>query len=106
MYGLRDLIGEDSLNSALREFKNAYAFKSKPPYAGAPDLYRYLQKHVPDSLQYYLTDTWQKITLYDDQLKSVKAVPTGNKNEYQVTFNVNIDKVWIDESAMISPLKK
>jgi ABC-2 type transport system permease protein len=96
LYGLRDLIGEDSLNVALREFKNAYAFKSKPPYAGAPDLYRYLQKHVPDSLQYYLTDTWQKITLYDSKVTSVKAVPTANKNEYKVTFKANINKVWID----------
>ena len=96
MYGLRDLIGEDSLNSALREFKNAYAFKKQPPFAGLNDLYRYLQKHVPDSLQYFLTDTWQKITFYDSKVTSVKAVPTANKDEYKVTLKVNIDKVWID----------
>ncbi|TWI98632.1 ABC-type transport system involved in multi-copper enzyme maturation permease subunit [Mucilaginibacter frigoritolerans] len=99
LYGLRDLIGEDSLNNALLEFKNAYAFKNKPPFAGAPDLYHYLQKHVPDSLQYYLTDTWQKITLYDSKITSVKAVQTANKNEYKVTFKVNIDKVWIDKKG-------
>ena len=95
LYGLRDLIGEDSLNSALREFKNAYAFKNKPPYAGSNDLYRYLKKHVPDSLQYYLTDTWGKITLYDSKIISAKFVPTGNKDEYKVTFKDNIDKVWV-----------
>jgi ABC-2 type transport system permease protein len=76
LFGLRDLLGEDSMNAALRDFKNAYAFKSKPPFAGANDLYRYLQKHVPDSLQYYLTDTWQKITLYDNKLTEAKVVPT------------------------------
>ena len=27
LYGLRDLIGEDSMNNALREFRNAYALK-------------------------------------------------------------------------------
>ncbi len=106
LYGLRDLIGEDSLNNALREFKNAYAFKNKPPYAGAPDMYHYLQKHVPDSLQYYLTDTWQKITLYDSKTTAVKAVPTANKNEYKVMFKVNIDKVWIDKNGNDVPAKK
>lgn len=105
LYGLRDLIGEDSLNSALREFKNAYAFKNKPPYAGANDLYRYLQKHVPDSLQYYLSDTWQKITLYDNKVTDVKAVPTGNKNEYKVTLKVDVAKAWIDDKGNDVPAK-
>ncbi len=105
LYGLRDLIGEDSINIALREFKNAYAFKSKPPFAGSNDLYRYLQKHVPDSLQYYLTDTWQKITLYDNKVTDVKAVPTGKNNEYKVRLKVNVAKVWIDNKGNDVPAK-
>jgi ABC-2 type transport system permease protein len=103
LYGLRDLIGEDSLNSALKEFKNAYAFKNKPPFAGAPDLYRYLQKHVPDSLQYYLTDTWQKITLYDSKINSITMKPTGNKGEYKIDLKINIDKVWIGDKGQDIP---
>ena len=99
MYGLRDLMGEDSVNAALCDFKNAYAFKNKPPYAGSNDLYRYLQKHTPDSLQYYLTDTWQKITLYDSKVIDVKSAPTGNKNEYKVTMKVNVGKVYIDNKG-------
>jgi hypothetical protein len=99
MYGLRDLIGEDSLNSALRDFKQAYAFKKDGPFAGANDLYRYLQKHTPDSLQYYLADSWQKITLYENKTLDVKAVPTGNKNEYKVTLKVNVGKVYIDNKG-------
>ncbi len=106
LYGLRDLIGEDSLNTALRDFKNAYSFKNKPPYAGSNDLYRYLQKHTPDSLQYYLTDTWQKITLYDNSTTDVKAVPTGKKNEYKLTINVNVAKVWIDNKGNDVPAKQ
>ncbi|MDB5024172.1 MAG: family transporter protein [Mucilaginibacter sp.] len=105
LYGLRDLIGEDSINSALREFKNAYAFKNNPPFAGTKDLYRYLQKHVPNSLQYYLTDTWQKITLYDNKVSEAKAVHTGNKNEYKVTFKVDAVKVWIDDKGNDIPAK-
>jgi ABC-2 type transport system permease protein len=99
LYGLRDLIGEDSMNTALRDFKNAYAFKTDPPFAGANNLFEYLQKHVPDSLQYYLTDTWQKITLYDNKVLEAKAEPTGNKEEYKVTIKVDVGKVWIDDKG-------
>ncbi|MBS1500647.1 MAG: hypothetical protein JST32_01200 [Bacteroidetes bacterium] len=94
LYGLRKLIGEDSLNNALREFKNAYAFKTNGPFAGAPDLYRYLQKHTPDSLQYYLNDTWQKVTLYDNKINSVTVNQTGNKDEYKITLKISIGKTW------------
>ncbi|MES2108795.1 MAG: hypothetical protein V4577_08615 [Bacteroidota bacterium] len=106
MYGLKDLIGEDNMNAALREFKDAYAFKRTPPYPGANDLYRYLQKHTPDSLQYYLTDTWQKITLYDNKVDDFKAVPTGKGNEYKVTLKVTADKVWIDDKGNDVPAKQ
>jgi len=99
LYGLRDLIGEDNMNAALREFRNAYAFKSDPPFAGANNLYEYLQGHVPDSLQYYLTDTWQKITLYDNKVMEAMAVPTANKEEYKVTIKIDVAKVWIDDKG-------
>lgn len=104
MYGLRELIGEDSLNNALREFRNAYAFKSGGPFAGANDLYRYLQKHTPDSLQYYLTDTWQKVRLYDNKISSVTMKPTGNKDEYSIDLKVNIDKTWLSDKGEDVPV--
>jgi len=105
LYGLRDLIGEDSLNNALREFKNEYAFRSKGPFAGTNDLYRILKKHVPDSLQYYLTDCFEKITLYDNKVTDLKAIPTGRNGEYKVTLKVNIAKSWIDSKGNEVPAK-
>jgi ABC-2 type transport system permease protein len=95
LYGLRDLIGDSNMNAALCEFKNDYAFKKQPPYAGANDLYRYLQKHTPDSLQYYLTDTWEKITFYNNRVISAKATPIGN-NKYKVTLKVSTGKIYIE----------
>ena len=105
MYGLRDLIGDDNINAALREFKNDYAFKNKPPFAGANDLYRYLQKHTPDSVQYYLTDSWQKITLYDNHIDAFKAIPAG-KNNWKVTLKFTINKVYIDAKGNDLPAKQ
>jgi ABC-2 type transport system permease protein len=94
LYGLRDLIGEDNMNAALSEFKTDYAFKSQPPYAGSNDLYRYLQKHTPDSVKYYLTDTWEKITFYDNKVISAKADLLKN-NQYKVTLQVSINKSYV-----------
>jgi hypothetical protein len=96
LYGLRDLIGEDSMNAALREFREKYAYREHGPFAGSNDLYAVLKRHVPDSLQYYLTDTWEKVTMYDNKVLSVSAVKTGRPDEYQVKIKVGIDKFWID----------
>lgn len=93
LYGLKELIGEDSLNNALREFKNAYAFKNTGPFAGASDLYRYLRNHTPDSLRYYLIDTWQKVTLYDNRVNSAIIKPIGN-NAYRISLKITVDKIW------------
>ncbi|WP_295794158.1 hypothetical protein [Mucilaginibacter sp.] len=106
LYGLRDLLGEDNMNAALREFKDAYAFKNTPPYAGSNDLYRYLQKHTSDSVQYYLEDTWKKITLYENRVEDFKAVPTGKNDEYKVTLKVTAAKTYIDAKGNDVPAKQ
>jgi hypothetical protein len=98
LYGLRDLIGEQNMNAALREFKDAYAFKKEPPYPGNNDLYRYLKKHTPDSLQYYLTDTWEKITFYDNHVIDAKATAIG-KGQYKVTLKVSTGKIYINSKG-------
>ena len=102
LYGLKNLIGEDRLNAALRDFKQAYAFKNKPPYAGDPDLYDYLQKHVPDSLKYYLADNWLRVTLYNNKILAAKAIQI-EKNEYQVTFSVHVAKTALDKTGKEVP---
>jgi hypothetical protein len=99
LYGLGQLIGEDSLNAALREFREMYGFRRNGPFAGANDLLDVLKRHVPDSLQYYLTDTWQKITFYDNKVESVAVAKSLRAGTYTVTMKVNIAKVWRDEKG-------
>lgn len=103
LYGLRDMIGEDTLNAALREFKDAWAFRNKPPYAGSKDLYRYLQKHTPDSLKYYLVDTWEKITFYDNKVLQAKAQQIGKTGSYKVTMKVSTEKSYTDDKGHEKP---
>ncbi|KAA2238867.1 hypothetical protein F0L74_21880 [Chitinophaga agrisoli] len=103
LYGLRSLIGADSIDHALRAFRAAYAFKDQPPFAGANDLYRYLQQRVPDSLQYYLTDTWQKITVYDNRIEKATMTPMAGKHGYNLTFTVYVDKTWTNDKGKDVP---
>lgn len=103
LYGLKDLVGEDSINLALREFRDAYAFRNSPPYAGTKELYAYLKKHVPDSLQYYLQDTWEKITFYDNRIIEAKATRLDNNDHYKITLKCNTAKVYQDEKGEDRP---
>ncbi|MDR6941118.1 ABC transporter permease/M1 family aminopeptidase [Mucilaginibacter pocheonensis] len=103
LYGLRDLIGEQNMNAALREFKDAYMLKKEPPYPGNNDLYRYLKKHTPDSLQYYLTDTWEKITFYDNHVVETNATSIGN-GQFKVTLKVSTGKIYINNKGIDEPV--
>lgn len=104
LYGLQDLIGEDSLNAALREFRAAYAFRTEGPYAGSEDLYRVLQRHVPDSFRYYLTDTWEKVCFYDNQVLAASVSPLKGKDEYKVSLTVRIGKTYADKDGNELPV--
>ncbi|MEO5595325.1 MAG: hypothetical protein ABIR15_16325 [Chitinophagaceae bacterium] len=100
-YGLQDLIGEDSMNAALREFHDEFAFRNKPPYAGSTDLLNILSKHVPDSLKYYLADSWNKITLYDNKAVKVIATATGKTNEYKVHLELSAGKSYVENGKEV-----
>jgi ABC-2 type transport system permease protein len=102
LYGLRDLIGEDKVNAALKDFYTSFAFRNPGPYAGTEDLYKALQKQTPDSFRYYLTDTWEKVCLYDNRMLEVKASPAG-KDRYEVTLRLSIAKTYADSARHDHP---
>jgi ABC-2 type transport system permease protein len=99
LYGLEDLIGEDSLNAALREFSAKWAFRNHPPYAGGNDLYKTIQKYVPDSLKYYLTDSWEKITVYDNKILEATALPLGKTDSFRVHIKFSAGKIYSDSAG-------
>ena len=98
IYGLRDLIGDSTLNKALHEFRDSFALKENPPFAGSKDLYAFLKKHTPDSFHYYLADTWEKITLYENKLVKATAKPAG-KDAYDVTIEFSAKKLYADSTG-------
>ncbi len=94
MYGLQDYLGEAKLNAALRQYVAAVAFQG-PPYTTAPEFIGYLRRAAPDSLQGYLTDAFDRITLYDNRViaASAKKLPDGR---YQVDCTIRSAKFYAD----------
>ena len=94
MYALRDYIGEERVNTALRRLLEKYRFGG-PPYPTTLDLYRNLQAVTPDSLHYLLTDLFEEITIWDMQTKVARVEPTG-AGAYRVTLEVEAQKMEAD----------
>lgn len=99
LYGLRDFVGDSTMNQALHDFRDEFAFKENPPFAGSHDLYRYLKKATPDSLQYYLEDTWEKITLYENKTEEAKGKKLDD-GTYEVTLKLTSQKIYADSLGM------
>jgi aminopeptidase N len=99
MYRLKDVIGEDAVNRALRAFLKTYAFKGAP-YPRSTDLIAlFRQEAGPDPIkQQLITDLFDKITVYD--LRTVKAVskPRGD-GKFDVTLTILAKKHYADSKG-------
>jgi ABC-2 type transport system permease protein len=94
MYALQDYLGEAHLNGALKQYVAAVAFQ-QPPYTNSLEFIGYLRRAAPDSLQPFLTDLFERITLYDNRVTAAtsKKLPDGR---YQVDFTVKSAKFHAD----------
>ena len=96
MHSLNKYLGEDSVNHALKRFVERYAFKG-PPYPTTLDLLACIRQSTPDSLQYFITDAFQKITIYDNKISEVGSTKTGNK--YTLALTIDSKKFYADSSG-------
>ena len=94
LYTLREQIGVEAVNGALRRFLEKYR-GSGPPYPTSLDLYAELRAVTPPSLHSLLTDLFETITLWDVKTKSAAArrLPDGR---YEVTLEVTAQKLRAD----------
>ncbi len=93
MYLLKDYIGEDSLNMAMRRYLKDKAFQ-EPPYTTAKDFYGQIKRSTPDSLKETLSDLFERIVVFDNLVRSVTVKKTNN--QYKVTMVVNTAKTKSD----------
>ena len=100
LYGLQDLIGEKNLNNAFKAYMTAARFRPKAPFTTTLEWYDYMKKATPDSLQYYLEDSFKKITLYTNKVTKASYKKLAN-GTYQVTIEVESAKEYFDGNGKL-----
>jgi ABC-2 type transport system permease protein len=98
MYALREYVGEENVDVALRRFKTRVG-SPEPPFATTLDLYAELQAVTPDSLQYLLADLFERNTFWELQTREASAQQTPS-GEWQVKLEVEARKVAVDTAGV------
>jgi len=118
LYYLKEMIGEDKVNAALRKLIREYAYKA-PPYPTSWALVDALSEQTPPQYQYVLKDLFEDITLFSNRTleASARQRPDG---QYDVTIDIETHKFkadakgnetevpvndWIDIGAFAKPEK-
>lgn len=94
MYALRDYIGEDSVNSALKRYIKKVGLQSAP-YTTAKEFVANMKLSTPDSLQYVIKDLFEDITIYENYIKDLKSVKQAD-GKFKVTLTVGSTKFKAD----------
>jgi len=95
MYELRDEIGEENVNAALRKLIHDHAFE-QPPYATTRDLIADFRAVTPPEKKSLITDLFETITLYDNKATSA-SVTKRPDGKFLVTITVESKKFRADD---------
>ena len=94
LYLLRDEIGADEVNAALRGLLAEFAFKPAP-YANGADLVRHLRAAAGPQHDQLLTDLFERITLYDVKVTDARSKKRAD-GRWDVTLEVDARKLYAD----------
>jgi hypothetical protein len=94
MYLMRDYIGEEAVDTAVRRLLDKHR-GSALPSATVRDLVNELRAVTPDSLQYLITDLFETVTVWTLRTDRAAVEPTAT-GEYRVTIDVFAKKLRPD----------
>jgi ABC-2 type transport system permease protein len=94
MYFLKEELGEDTVDRALRRLLAEYAFKPAP-YPSSKDFVRYLREEAGPAHDQLITDLFERITLYDIKTGKCSAAPRPD-GKFDVTIEVEAHKIYAD----------
>ena len=118
MYYLREMIGEDAVNRALRKVLTQYGYQGAP-YPTSWALVDALREETPAQYQYLLKDLFEDITLFSNRATKATAKKRAD-GKFDVTVNVETHKYkadakgvetevpvddWIEVGALAAPAK-
>jgi ABC-2 type transport system permease protein len=94
LYLLKDEIGADKVNAALRSLLDEFAFKPAP-YPNSTDLIRRFREVAGPQHQQLITDLFEKITLYDVKVTDVRSKQRVD-GRWDVALEVEASKLYAD----------
>jgi len=108
LYALSDYIGEDKLNLALHNFLMKYRYANATdslsgPYPDTRQFVQALRDQTPPELQYYITDAFESIVLYDNKAVTATVTPTADK-KFKVVLAVESRKFKADGLGAETPM--
>ncbi len=94
MYALRDRIGEEAVNTALRKFLQAFQYAADP-YPTSLDLLKFIRAESGEENTDFIDDMFLKITIFDLKVKSAEAQKLEN-GSYKLSLVVEAHKFYAD----------
>jgi ABC-2 type transport system permease protein len=94
LYYLKEMIGEEAVNRALRKVVQQYAY-AEPPYPTAYALEDALREQTPPELQYLIKDLFEDITMFSNRTLNATAQKRSD-GKYDVMIKVETRKYKAD----------
>jgi hypothetical protein len=94
LYYLKEMIGEEAVNRALRKVIQQYAY-ANPPYPTSHALVDALKEQTPPELQYLIKDLFEDITIFSNRTLEAHAQKRAD-GKYDVTIKVEARKYKAD----------
>jgi ABC-2 type transport system permease protein len=97
LYALSDYLGEERLNSAIKNYVQKVAFQ-EAPYTVASEFVDEIEAVTPDSLTYLIDDLFRTITLYDNRVEKAEWWMTSD-SLYELELTLQTVKYRSDEKG-------
>ena len=97
MYYLKEMIGEEKINQALRSLVDRFGYKSYP-YPTSQDLIDALKEQTPADMRYLIDDLFYKIVLFENRTLNTTYKETED-GKYEVKIEVECRKYEADDSG-------
>jgi len=94
MYALKDYVGEESLNRAIRRYAEAVRFQ-EPPYTTTREFLSYISEAVPSRYDGLLDDLFREITLYENRAEKATWRQQAD-GTYLVRLEIDAQKLRAD----------
>jgi ABC-type transport system involved in multi-copper enzyme maturation permease subunit len=94
MYALRDALGEEVLNDAIKRYAEAVRFQ-KPPFTNSVEFLDFIREVTPPEKENLITDLFEYITLFENRVETA-TYAVRNDGKYVVTLVAKARKIRSD----------